>query len=1489
MAVDPVRIHTKKTGRKEPEKHDSKWPRMQGATERERATRALRDSEERFRATFEQAAVGIAHTTTDNRILEVNQKLCDILGYTAQELRQLKTRDLTLPEDRDTQDRLRQEVIAGERPYFQAEKRYVRKDGRTIWVNRTVTLARQAAGGEPYLIQVIEDITERKRVEQRLDSAKRAHRVLAECGHALVHAEDETALLREMCRVVVESGGYKMAWVGLATGDPARPVHPAAHAGFGDDAPMTGAAGWGVDGRYQGFMHEVITTGAPHIARDILNDPKYARRRARAVQHGFQSSIALPLKSEGRILGAIAIYAREPDAFDSEEIDLLTELANDIAFGIAGLRTRSAREKAEERSRVNERRFRETFEQAAVGISRVGLDGVVVDVNQKFCDMLGYARDELLGKAIRDITHPGDYGRGSQYRAELAHGTAKSMASEKRFLRKDGTIMWARRTMSSVCDDAGNPQYVISVVEDITERKELERRFELTFNQAAVGMTQSGLDGRLVQVNQKYADMLGYAREELLGMRIEELTHPEDRPETVQTMQKLRDREIERASGEKRLVHKDGRAIWVNRTSALVRDDSGEPLHYIAVIEDITERKQAEERYRATFDNAPVGIMHTAVDDDKILHANAKLCEMLGYTYDELVRMKTDEFIHPDYVGADQPKYREKMLKGEVDTFSSERLYRRKDGSDLWVNRTVSLARDSAGSPLYFIRIVEDITERTLSARRRAMEHAVTQVLSEAATVDEAMPIVLRNICQALAWTCGAHWKWNETEELLRCAATWHVDVEGVAEFVAATRESPNEAPAWRGGAPGTSTGGVVRRVWFSGAPAWFADVMQHPDFRRGPAAAKAGLHSAFGFPILAGTRPLGVMEFYSREIKQPDEALLQMVRAVGSQIGQFIQRKQAEDKVAQLAQFDTVTGLPNRSLFNDRLGQMLTQAQRNDWSIGVLFVDLDRFKAVNDTYGHAAGDMLLHQVAARLKECVRSGDTVGRLSGDEFALVLSNLAKADDAGLVAQKIVDALAAPFDLDGHQTYISASIGIALFPSDGGEPDTLIKNADTAMYRAKEQGRNGYQFYLPQMNERLTQRLQLEAQLRGALDRKEFVLHYQPKVSLATGVITGFEALLRWQRGERLVPPAEFISILEETGLIVPVGEWVLKSVCEQLKRWQQESIAARPVAVNLSARQFQRKGLAAVVGQVLRENRVDPGLLELELTETLLMSDAEEAVETLHQLKSLGVRLTVDDFGTGYSSLAYLKRFPLDALKIDRAFIRDTVTDPDDAAITLTIINLAHSMKLKVVAEGVETEGQLSFLRSHGCDEMQGYYFARPLPVEDCSRALREDRRLQYSQAGAATESPSVLLVDDKEDELLLLKQALSAEGFNVLTANSAQAGFEILARHGANIVISDHHMPEMTGIEFLSRVRKLYPNTVRVVASKSDDAPTLTRATNRAGIHKFLSKTWDPQRLRAEVREAYESLVRSGNQSPDVRAGGPETVSKTDLKPQITS
>ena len=574
-------------------------------------------------------------------------------------------------------------------------------------------------------------------------------------------------------------------------------------------------------------------------------------------------------------------------------------------------------------------------------------------------------------------------------------------------------------------------------------------------------------------------------------------------------------------------------------------------------------------------------------------------------------------------------------------------------------------------------------------------------------------------------------------------------------------------------------------------------------------------------------------------------------------------ERRSSEEKLAYLAQFDALTGLPNRHMLHDRLKQTLALNRGGDAHTGCMFVDLDRFKQVNDTFGHSVGDKLLIQVAERLRKCVRGGDTVGRLGGDEFAVVLAGLASADNAALVAKKIVAAFAVPFDLDGQETYASASIGIALFPDDAKEADDLLKNADTAMYRAKEQGRNNYQFYLAEMNQRALQRLQLETSLRGAAERAEFVLHYQPKVELTGCSISGFEALLRWQHpGRGLVSPLEFIPVLEETGQIVAVGEWVLEAACAQVKAWQAQGLGAQPVAINVSARQFQQRHLDGFMARI-RNAAIDPALIHLELTESLLMQDAASTIRALASLKDCGVRLSIDDFGTGYSSLAYLKRFPLDELKIDRAFVRDIITDPEDAEITLAIISLAHSLDLKVVAEGVETEAQLLFLRSHGCDEIQGYYFARPAPAGECSQMLREGRRLRLPAADSASgQAPAVLVVDDNPADIELLRRALTPSGYRLFEAAGPQAAFDVLTRHPVDLVISDHSMPGMSGVDFLARVRKLYPGAVRIVTSGHGSAETVTDAVNEAGIHKFLSKDWTAERLRAEVREAFQRAAQ---------------------------
>jgi len=461
--------------------------------------------------------------------------------------------------------------------------------------------------------------------------------------------------------------------------------------------------------------------------------------------------------------------------------------------------------------------------------------------------------------------------------------------------------------------------------------------------------------------------------------------------------------------------------------------------------------------------------------------------------------------------------------------------------------------------------------------------------------------------------------------------------------------------------------------------------------FQASPIQQKHVVRSAVEVLICGAGGTYGVIGAYAPEPGRFDDDSANFMQNVSNTLAAFIERKATEDRLSYMAQFDSLTGLPNRSMYLDRLGHTLVEAARDRLPVAVLFVDIDRFKNVNDTLGHSAGDTLLVKIAERLQDSVRLGDTIGRLSGDEFAVAIAHLALEDHAGVVAQKIVSALAAPFVIDGHSVYVSASVGISVYPSDGTEPDVLVKNADTAMYRVKQSGRNAHQFYLPQMQARATERLRLESQLRGALDRDEYRLYYQPKIDLETGLVSGLEALLRWQSPDRgLVQPGEFISVLEDAGLIIPVGEWVIATVCAQIRRWQSTGVVVPPVAVNLSARQFRQQRLDAVIGRIVTESRIDPRLLEFELTESILMTDAESAVETLRQIKARGIRLALDDFGTGYSSLSYLKRFPLDALKIDRSFIRDVTENPNDVNIVVAIINLARSLRLQVIAEGVAT-------------------------------------------------------------------------------------------------------------------------------------------------------------------------------------------------------
>ena len=429
---------------------------------------------------------------------------------------------------------------------------------------------------------------------------------------------------------------------------------------------------------------------------------------------------------------------------------------------------------------------------------------------------------------------------------------------------------------------------------------------------------------------------------------------------------------------------------------------------------------------------------------------------------------------------------------------------------------------------------------------------------------------------------------------------------------------------------------------------------------------------------------------------------------------------------VTHASEHDFLTGLPNRLLLNDRISQAIALAPRHSKQLAVLFLDLDGFKHINDSLGHGVGDKLLKSIAGRLVTCVRDSDTVSRQGGDEFVVLLSEAEQWEDAVVVARRILDSVAEPHSIDHHEPHVTTSIGVSVFPDDGGDAETLIKNADTAMYQAKENGRQSFQFFKPAMNVRAVERQSIEEGLRRALERREFVLHYQPKINLRTGVITGAEALIRWTHPVRgIVSPGQFIPIAEESGLIRPIGQWVLREACLQARAWVDAGLPPISMAVNVSAVELRGEGFLDKCLATLRETGMDPSSLELELTESVLLTHAEPAAEILQTLREHGVSAAIDDFGTGYSSLSYLSRFPIDALKIDRSFVSQiTAAGGQDSTIVTAVISLAQSLDLRVVAEGVETPEQLEFLRAYDCDEAQGFLFSRPVPSDQFAHLLR---------------------------------------------------------------------------------------------------------------------------------------------------------------------
>lgn len=569
-------------------------------------------------------------------------------------------------------------------------------------------------------------------------------------------------------------------------------------------------------------------------------------------------------------------------------------------------------------------------------------------------------------------------------------------------------------------------------------------------------------------------------------------------------------------------------------------------------------------------------------------------------------------------------------------------------------------------------------------------------------------------------------------------------------------------------------------------------------------------------------------------------------------------EQRRYESELMFTINHDVLTGLPNRSLVEDRLSQACSTARRFHKRLAVLFIDLDGFKPINDSMGHNVGDRVLVEVAQRMSRLLRPGDTVGRMGGDEFIVVLGSLESDAQVADVAESLLRGIAQPYCFDGAVLHVTASIGIAVSDDLLEQPAQLIQQADLAMYKAKQAGHNNCQWFSDDLGHRVVERLALRHDLRQALEEGGLELHYQPQVDGRSGRVTCLEALLRWQHPERgLIPARDLIQIAEDAGQLIPLSRWALEAACRFQRRLADKGLADIAVAVNISAVFFRRGDFLAAIRAVLAETGLPPALLELEIPESVFLDGVDSAIAILRELRELGVRIAIDDFGTGFSSLGSLKQLPIDKVKVHQAFIKDITSDRHDANITQGIIAMVHHLRLQVVAVGVEDEAQYFFLRKIQCDAFQGFFLSRPLAADELERFLGDRAAIAAPRLGGAAPGQTLLLLDDEPNILRALGRLLRRDGYEILMANRAAEAFDILARNEVQVIITDQRMPEVSGTEFLRRVKGLYPETVRIVLSGYTDLNTVTEAINQGEVYKFVLKPWDDEALRAVVAEAF--------------------------------
>jgi diguanylate cyclase (GGDEF)-like protein/PAS domain S-box-containing protein len=945
-------------------------------------------------------------------------------------------------------------------------------------------------------------------------------------------------------------------------------------------------------------------------------------------------------------------------------------------------------------------------------------------------------------------------------------------------------------------------------------------------------------NGRYLAANAAYQELTGYSSAELAALdSLVDLAPLDERKRLADELATRPERGDLPFRYESALIRKDGQRIQVETA---VRRLGAQGRHrLLSLVHDISDRhrlaeaeRESETRFRTLFEQAQAGMAFARLDGH-ITTVNSAFCELVGYSDAELRKLSLLDITYPEDVAALEAALGG-MLAGEDEGTRIENRYTRKDGEPVWVDLTTRLVRGPDNKPLYLQAVAVDIRDRKRAEVLQAARFAVTQALVTSPGWEKAAPGLLEGLCRALDWELAEYWEVDPERDAMH--------------FVTAWKRPGRDTSSYEATAPATSYPrgeGLAGRVWETGAPVSVPDVATD-DSPRSAAAVAAGLKGIVGFPVRSGRRVVGMIALHTWAPRELDEGLLAVMNDVGSQIGEFVERKRAEvalqesekrmrsvldnvsdglatieqtgiiesvnpaviklfgypdqeligqqadiliatthrsafinylerrlkldipvsgahetmgkrkngslfplefvvssmqvgsrhlfiatlrdiserkahtDALEYQALHDALTGLPNRSLFGDRLRQALLAARRNQKMFGVLLLDLDRFKDINDALGHDRGDSLLQEVTARLRGVLRATDTIARLGGDEFAVLTTDAKHPDDVVATARKILAALEGPFAIADQMVETGASIGTAMYPLHGDDPSTLLRRADVAMYVAKRSG-GGYAVYAPEQEAQTLRRSGLAGELRRSIPQGELVLHYQPQVTLATGAIHSVEALVRWNHPrEGLMPPDRFIPMAEETGIIHPLTAWVIDSALAQLCKWLEQGLDVS-VSLNVSPRNIEDHSLEEMVARALGTFKVEPARLTLEITEGVAMAAA--AAKALHRLNEMGVRLALDDFGTGYSSLLYLMRLPVNEIKIDRSFVSALASDPDSGAIVRSAVGLGHNLGLRVVAEGLQDRAAEAVLVEAGCDAAQGFLVGRPTPEREITTLL----------------------------------------------------------------------------------------------------------------------------------------------------------------------